>query len=248
MTPKEKDRIGWASPHFTETRSVKLSPKLLARNRCVSAFPARTEGEVYKVLRTQILQRMRRGGGNTVMVTSAHPGEGKTLTAINLSLTVAKEFQQTALLVDCDLRCQDVHRYLGIDNERSLVDYLVDDMPVRDILVWPEIEKLTFISGARTIQDSSELLGSPRMQDLVTEMKNRYPDRYVFFDVPPVLSSADALTFSPFVDHILMVVKAGETSMQDVKKALSFFPPEKVLGLVLNRKNDEKVPAYGQKV
>ncbi len=246
MHEKEKDRLGWVSPRFTETRSVKLDSNMLARNRCVSAFPARPEGEVYKVLRTQILQRTRKKGGNTVMVTSAHPGEGKTLTAINLSLTVAKEFKQTALLVDCDLRCQNVHRYLGIDSERSLVDYLVDDVPIRDILVWPEIEKLTFISGSRVIQDSSELLGSPRMQDLVTEMKNRYPDRYVFFDVPPVLSSADALAFAPLVDHILMVVKAGETSMQDVKKALSLFPEEKVLGLVLNQKEDEEVRAYGQ--
>ena len=75
------------------------------------------------------------------------------------------------------------------------------------------------------------------MKDLVQEMKTRYPDRYVFFDAPPILSSADALALVPLVDYIIMVVQAGTTSMNDVKKALELIPQDKVIGFVLNRYN-----------
>jgi non-specific protein-tyrosine kinase len=235
MSNIEKNKIGWVSPTFSETRAVKLNPKVLAENRCLSAVADGPESDAYKILRTQLLQRTRETGGNTVMVTSALPGEGKTVTAINLAVTLAKEFSQTALLVDCDLKRQSIHHYLGINSPKGLNNYLLDDCPIKDVLVWPGIEKLSLISGGKTIQDSSELLGSQRMKDLVLEMKTRYPERYVFFDTPPILSGADALAFSSWVDHILVVVQAGVTSIKDVKRALALLPREKVLGLVLNQ-------------
>ncbi|MBA4391265.1 MAG: tyrosine protein kinase [Syntrophus sp. (in: bacteria)] len=209
----------------------------LADNRCVAIFPYAQETEVYKVLRTQVLRYTKEKGGNTIMITSALPGEGKTLTAINLAFTFAKLFEQTVLLVDGDLRQQGVHKCLGFENDRGLADYLVDNMPVPEIITWPGIDKLTLISGGRLMHESTELLGSARMTDLVHEMKTRYPDRYVFFDVPPILTSADALAFVPLVDYVIMVVRAGTTPANDVKKALELIPQEKVIGFVLNRYN-----------
>jgi len=231
----DKETIGWVSPSYIHSRSVQLDPKVVANNRCVAFFQDVPEVESYRVLRTQILQRTLDKGGNTLMVTSALPGEGKTLTAINLAFTMAKEFKQTVLLVDCDLRQQSIHRILGIKSEKGLVDYILDNCPVQDLIVWPGVEKMTLISGGKTIQGSSELLGSPKMKELVTEMKTRYPDRYVIFDIPPVLSAADALAFSAFVDAIVFVVQSGRTAVEDVRKALEQMPREKVLGLVLNR-------------
>jgi non-specific protein-tyrosine kinase len=169
------------------------------------------------------------------MITSALPGEGKTLTAVNLALTFAKEFNHTVLLVDCDLRKQQIHKVLGVESERGLIDALMDSRPLQELIIWPGIEKLTFISGGRTIPDTSEVLSSAKMKALVSEIKSRYRDRYVFFDVPPALSAADALAFAPLVDAILMVVQAEKTSIQDVKKAVDLFPKEKFLGFVLNR-------------
>ncbi|RNC69014.1 MAG: ATPase [Desulfuromonadales bacterium] len=230
-----RERIGWVSPAYTVSRQVRLDPQVVARNKCVAFLSDAAEVESYRVLRTQILQRSRERGGNTIMITSALPGEGKTLTAINLALTFAKEFRQTALLVDCDLRRQRIHELLGIGSEKGLNEYLLDDCPISDLMVWPGVEKLTVISGGRTISESSELLGSPRMKELVDDMKNRYPERYVIFDVPAVLAGADALAFAPLVDHIVVTVKAGETPMPEVTRALRMLPREKVLGLVLNR-------------
>jgi protein-tyrosine kinase len=243
FSQEDKEKAGWVSPAYTKSRTVKLDMNTLADNRCVAIFPYARETEVYKVLRTQVLRYTKEKGGNTIMITSALPGEGKTLTAINLSFTFAKLFEQTVLLVDGDLRQQGIHKRLGFESDRGLADYLVDNRPVPEIITWPGIDKLTLISGSRLIHESTELLGSTRMKDLVQDMKTRYPDRYVFFDVPPILSSADALAFVPLVDYIIMVVRAGTTSTNDVKKALELIPQEKVIGFVLNRYNSN-APIY----
>jgi protein-tyrosine kinase len=169
------------------------------------------------------------------MITSALPGEGKTLTSCNLALTFAKEFDQTVLLVDSDLRQQKVHEYLGYESEKGLSNYLQNGTSLSDLIVWPGVEKLTVISGGNTVMASSELLNSPRMKDLVKDLKSRYPDRYVLFDVAPVLAGADAMAFAPQVDYIILVVRAGSTSIEDVKLALDLLPRKKVLGVVLNR-------------
>lgn len=227
--------MGWVSPSYTNSRSAALNPELLESNRCIAFAAEAQEMEQYRVIRAQILQRTEGKGGVTVMVTSAASGEGKTLTAINLALTFAKEFKQTALLVDCDLRQQTIHKMFGFPSETGLVDYLLHNAPIPDLMVWPGIEKLTLISGGKTISGSSELLGSPGMRHLVQDMKKRYPERYVFFDAPPLLTCADPLALAPFVDYIVVVVQAGKTPVQEVNRALAMLPRDKVLGLILNR-------------
>jgi len=217
------------------SRQVLLDPAVLARNRCVAYSKDAPELEFYRVLRARVLQRTEGERGCTIMVTSALPGEGKTLTAINLALTFAMTYRQTAMLVDADLRRQRVHELLGYESERGLADHLLDGVPLSGIIVRPGVEKMTVISGGRSVPESSALLGSPPMKALVEEMKNRYSERYVFFDVPPVLSGADAMAFAPLVDHILLVVRGGRTPLEAVKKASGMLPQEKILGLVMNR-------------
>jgi len=236
---EKKDDTGnneWIVPTYFESKSVGLNQKAMEENRCVCILPESPEINYYKVLRTQIQQLAIEKKWNTFMITSAHPGEGKTLTSINLALTFAKAFNQTVLLVDCDLQHQTIQKYLGISNKMGLIDYLLDNRQLKDIIVWPGIEKMTLISGGKTIKDSAEFLGSPKMKSLVTEMKTRYKDRFILFDAPPVLSKADAIAFSPLVDGIVMVVENGKTPMQDVKKAVELIPKEKFLGFVLNKK------------
>jgi non-specific protein-tyrosine kinase len=235
VRPSDHQKMGYVAPVYSHSRAVRLNPRVMSANRCVAFLPDSPELEFYRQLRTRILQLSGGEGGATVMVTSAMPGEGKTLTSINLALTFAKEFKQTALLVDCDLRQQQVHTQMGFQSERGLVDYLMDDCPITELFVWPGVEKLSVISGGKTVRESCELLGSPGMKDLVLEMKNRYPERYVFFDVPSVLGSADAIAFSSLVDYILVVAQAGQTSLKDINRAVELLPAEKLLGLVMNR-------------
>jgi len=234
-----KPKSGWVSPTYTVSRKVSPDPDVLHANRCILHRPQDSvEVDAYRVLRTKILQKCKERGGNTIMVTSAVSGEGKTLNAVNIAVTLAKEFQQTVLLVDCDLRRQSIHRYFGYESDTGIIDYLLNDTPVSELMTWPGIEKLTVMSGGRPISGGSELLGSSRMKELVEDMKTRYPERYIIFDVPPLLAGADALAFVPLVDHVVVVVREGATPADAVNRAMKLIPPEKVLGLVLNGQKD----------
>ncbi len=231
----DHSRIGWFSPQYTISPKARLNPATMKANRCIAIDSQSPELDAYRVLRTQILQKTRDGGGNTIMITSAVPGEGKTVTAINLSITLARDFQQTVLLVDCDLRNQRVHQYMGYESSGGVIDYLVNNRPMSELITWPGIEKLTVVSGGINMYESSELLGSQRMKELVEDLRTRYPSRYVIFDMPAILDGADALAFVPLVDHVVLAVREGSTSIQDVKKSVSLLPPGKLLGLVMNR-------------
>ncbi len=246
--PKPEEKLpsnAWQPPVYSQSTYIELNTAALLNNRCICIEPNSPEIDCYKVLRTKIQQLTRHKGWNTVMITSALPGEGKTLTAINLTLTFAKAYNQTVMLVDCDMRTQNIHKMLGFQSNVGLIDYLVDDMPLDEVIIWPGIDKLTVMSGGRIIQNGAELLGSPRMQALVKEMQSRYDDRYVVFDVPPLLVGADALALAPYIDCIVMVVEEGRTSTKEVLKALDMLPKEKFIGFVMNRQKTAKVEGYG---
>ena len=233
-----KGKPGWFSPAYHLSRAVRLDPGLVTDNRCLSFAADTREMDCYRVLRTLIQQQTRKLGGVTILVTSAFPEEGKTLTAINLSQAFVQDFRQTVLLIDCDLRKQQVCERLGFASDRGLIDYLLHDAPLAELTVWPGIEKFTLVSGGRESSAGSELLGSPRMLALVEDVRNRYPERYVFLDGPSLLAGADALPLVPLVDFVLVVVRAGKTSIDDVRRAVSLIPEDKMLGLVLNREKN----------
>ena len=235
----------WVPPVYSDSVQAKLDPLLARKNRFVCIDQEAPELDFYKVLRTKIQLATRSKGWNTIMITSPLAGEGKTTTSVNLAFTFAKAFNQTLLLVDCDLRRQNIHNVLGIKSTAGLVDYLVNQKPLSDFIIWPGIKKMTLISGGRTIQNSAELLGSERMKALVKEMKTRYPDRYILFDAPPVLLGADTLALASFVDCIVMVVFEGKTSMREVKKAVDMLPKDKIIGFVVNRQRKGIGSKYG---
>ena len=242
--PVVKPEENGKPPVYSDSAAIALNEDVVRENRCVCLSPDAPELDFYKVLRTQILQRSKEKGWNTIMVTSTRPGEGKTLTSINLALTFAKAYSQTVLLVDCDMRQQKIHTYLGLNSDRGIADYLLHGRPVKDLILWPKVEKLTLISGGDTIIESAELLGSKRMKELVAEMKSRYSDRYVIFDTPPLLSGADALTFSQLVDCVVMVVEEGQTPLKEIEKAVALIPKEKFMGFVLNKSHISKKGYY----
>lgn len=226
---------GWTSPSYTQSIKRDLNLDLLKENRCLGYSPLFSVTEYYKMLKTQIQQKMQANNWNTLMVTSIHSGEGNTITAINMSLVFAKEFSSTVLLVDCDFRNQQIHKYLGIESDRGMVDYIVAGTPLNELIIWPGIEKFTIISGGSPIVDSTELLNSPRMKSIIPEIKNRYNDRYVFFDVPALLEGADALAFIPLVQGIIVVLESGKTTRQDILRAMELIPRDKFIGFVLNK-------------
>lgn len=245
---------GWQAPVYSESKNVSINIDTAIKNHCIAVADSFEETNYYKVLRTQLRHLGKQEKWNTVMVTSASPNEGKTVTSINLAATFAREYNHTVLLVDADLRMQMIHRYLGYDSSLGLLDYLNGNAEMKDIITWPGIDKFTIISGERVVEDSSEIISSPRMQSLMEELKHRYEDRFVIFDAPPILGVADALAFAPLVDCIVVVVGAGVANRNDLKKALDLLPKEKIAGFVLNRhKGPNKLYGrygycYGRKV
>lgn len=225
----------WRAPVYTNAVTCTIDPVVAEKNRGVSLNPDSKEIERYKILRTRIHHQTKNRKLNTIMITSPNRYEGKTVTTINMGFAFARNLKQTVLMVDCDFKGQDIHRYLGISSGLSLIDYFIDGTPINELILWPGVDKLTLISGDRTIQDSAELLSSEMMEALVREMGERYEDRYVFFDAPPVLDHSEAISMAPFMDGIIMVVEAGKSPGKDVEKALSMIPKEKFLGFVLNR-------------
>ena len=147
----EKRVRGWKAPQYTESTTCLLDPVVTERNKGVCLNPNPDEIERYKILRTRINQNRAGKPMNTIMITSPWHGEGKTVTCINMGFTFARELNHTVVLVDCDFRGQDIHRYLGIENTKSLIDYFLDDVPLKDLIIWPGVEKLTLISGSRTV-------------------------------------------------------------------------------------------------
>ena len=222
---------------YTQTRTVGLYPGWLRQNRVITGDTRDDCAKAYKVLRTQVSQRMRSQGWRTLAVTSPGPREGKTITAINLSVSLALEASHTVLLVDADLHQPSVHTYFGFDVDYGLRDYLQEAVPLEQILVHPEIRRLVVLPGGAPLANSSETLSSPVMLRLVQELKRRYPSRLVIFDLPPVLTSDDVLAFAPYVDASLLVIEEGKTLREEAARAAELLQAsnQNLIGTVLNR-------------
>ena len=244
VRPENGAEGDWAPPVYRNSQTCYPDLDALEKNRCVCFMKSAPELDHYKLLRAKIMQCTKAKGWNTIMITSALPGEGKTVTVINLAMTFAKAYNQTVLLVDCDLRQQKVYRYMGIPSDLGIIDHLVDGRPLNEIIIWPQIEKMTMISGGRTVDESAELLGSPKMKALIDEMKTRYTDRFILIDAPPIVSGADVLTLSSLADGIVMVVEAGRTPLNEIQEALELLPKEKFLGFVLNKHEGQNKKYY----
>ncbi|MGE0385224.1 MAG: CpsD/CapB family tyrosine-protein kinase [Gammaproteobacteria bacterium] len=237
--PVTAETLGHAVPEsqisYSLTQVVKAVPEALKRNRIVAGNDSDPAATAYKMLRTQVLQKLVEKGWNALAITSPGMGNGKTLTAINLAISLAREVHHTVLLGDLDMRHPSIHTYFGLTPEFGISDFLLRDVPMQDILINPGIERLVLLPGREVLNNSSELLASPKMAKLVSELKSRYPSRIVIFDLPPILSADDALAFAPHVDAALLVIEDGKTTRAEVEHALSLMRNTSLLGTVLNK-------------
>ena len=234
--PHQAARTPTGPVEYTQTTSLTVDEAVLRENRIINGLEHSPFTEAYNLLRTQVLQRFKENNWNVLAVTSPGTGEGKTLTAINLAISIAREVDYTVLLVDANLRHPWMLEHFGLAQRKGLSDYLTADTPLGELLVRPSrVEHLVLLPGGRPLSNSAEMLNSPRMAELVEDMKSRYHSRIIIFDLPPVLTSADALAFSPYVDAALLVVEEGVTQKQDVERTLELLTSTNVIGTVLNK-------------
>ena len=224
--------------------AVTLDALTLNENR-IRGIDSSEPGEAaYKMLRTRVLQRMRSNSWQKLAITSARADAGKTLTAINLAISLAYEPNQQVILVDLDLRNPKVGTYLGLEPNYSLADHIKQDVGIEKVLLKPtNIRRLYILPGADRLEHSSELLASHQMATLTQTLASISPSTLVIFDMPPLLEADDMLTFMPQVDALLFIVAQGETMRSDLKRSIELFKDLNVLGTVLNKSGDKEAPS-----
>ncbi|MEO7402170.1 MAG: hypothetical protein ABIU95_00710 [Burkholderiales bacterium] len=221
---------------YTTTR-VQVAPneQLRARLVVVPGADPRLADAVHG-LRSQVVAAMRKNGWSTLAVVSPSGGEGRTLCAINLAMSVAIEPDQTCLLVDADLRHPTIHDYFGLPAATDgLANFLTQYVPIESLLINPGVDRLVLLPGGRPQRYATELFALPRMADLVSELRARYTDRFIVFDVPALLKSDDARTLLPLVDAVLLVAEEGRTTRYELARARGILRSSNVLGVVLNK-------------
>ncbi len=224
---------------YSETRNINVSEHLLKKNRIVAGIDDDPRADLYKMLRTKVLQKMQINNANVLAITSPKRGEGKSTIAINLAISIAMDANYSVLLVDLDLRNPSIHSYLGLPAEPGLSDYFAGDKTISELLVHPGFEKMVILPAGQAIKRSSDLLSMPKMLELASELKQRYPDRIVVVDLPPLLQTDDAMIFMPNVDACMLVIAEGESSEDDVKQSIIMIDKDKYIGIVLNKSMED---------
>lgn len=219
-------------------RSIAVSPAALERSRTISGKRGDMLTDLYKLLRTQVMQRMQENKWRTLAVTGPRDGIGKTLTAANLAISIAGGVNHSVALLDLDLRRPSVHNMFDYRPAFAIADYLAKSVPLDDIVFCPGVERLTVIPGKNAVEHSSELLSSPAMRRLLDQLLQADASRILLCDLPPVLVGDDVLAFSPFVDAFLLVVEEAKTTREDLTRTLELLGKTNVLGTVLNKSQD----------
>jgi protein-tyrosine kinase len=199
----------------------------------------------YKILRTRVLQRMNSKQWHTLAITGVDSGQGKTLTAINLSIALAQDPNTAVFLVDLDLQRPKIAEYMGLNFKKGLGEYLLGEASIDEIFYSPGIERLAVIPNSRRFEHSSDLLSGPRIHELVQRLNAEQPRRIVIYDMPPLLLSDDVLTFAPNnADGLLLVVSEGATARRLVEKSKDLLAEMNLVGVVLNRSMERNDGAY----
>jgi protein-tyrosine kinase len=221
--------------------------KASLRARCVLlADDPGPAARAYRMLRAQLLQRARASRMRVFGIVSAVSGEGKTVTAINLALTLAAEPNQQVVLLDFDLRHPGIAQTLGIAPQSGLDGWLTEAQQPASVLLCEleDIPRLQVAPALAPLSDSSERLAGGRARALLEELRHQDEGRLLILDLPPALLSDDVLTISPLVDGFILVVTEARTRREDIERVIELVGRERIVGTVLNGSLDSEQRAY----
>ena len=211
---------------------VRLNPLLVA-----GLAPNSPAAEQYRALRTRLGQAEKSGALRSVIITSPHKGEGKSITAANLALTMSQELQHRVVIVEADLRKPSLQQMFGLPVGPGLSEFLTGAAELKDVIKFLPHYHLTVIPGGAVPMNPAELLGSTAMRRLLDHLRTRF-DR-IILDTPPVLPLADVAVLAPMVDAVVLVVRAGVTPKPAIENALRGFDSSRLVGVVLNESGIE---------
>ena len=239
-----------AQPHGDASRrsthTVELDLMRMHESGLVTAAGGRTAlVEDFRIIKRPLIKRAfgaRKPGdnpGNLIMITSSLPGEGKTFCAINLAMSIAMELDHTVLLVDADVARPSVLRTLGLPAQRGLMDILLDDsVDMADVMLRTNVNTLSILPAGTSSPRATELLASHSMKNLVNEIANRYPDRIVIFDSPPLLLTSESHVLASNMGQIVLVVESERTTQHAVKESLRQLEGLSNVNLIYNKSRE----------
>ncbi len=197
--------------------------------------PSSVITENIRHLRNRILHPPSGGPAlRRVMVTSALPGEGKSMLCSNLAISMAQGLEQHALLVDCDLRRSSLAQMLAVNNSQGLSNFLQHDRELGEVIRQTGLEKLTLLPSGPRPMNPAELLDSKRVGEMFDELSNRYDDRFIIIDTPPLPMAAETTVLAKQVDGIIIVVRWGRAAREQVRQMTENLKKDKIIGVVFN--------------
>jgi protein-tyrosine kinase len=230
-------------PQIGETE---LNVAYLQSRRIVAYNGADQRSRPYDMLRTQVLQSMNVDGWKILGVTSPTPGCGKTLTAVNLAFSIARQPDQSVMLIDMDLQKPQIANCIGLTPaDGGTLGLLQERATLRSVIkpVRAGNQRIVVLPTAAT-RESSELMGSRMMRNLLQGMRKNYQSHIVVLDLPPILSSDDVIAILPQIDCVLLVAAVGLSKTSEVEECNRHLQSSHLVRLVVNKANEENSSYY----
>lgn len=217
---------------------VKLNNRILEKNLVISAARKNPAHKAFDVLRTRMMQALGDKNWHRVGITSPTDGCGKTFVAANLAISLARAELNRVLLMDMNLHEPDLARVLGVQREILMADYLSGMIEPEDFFLrlGPSL-----VAGLNSKQadDAAELVQSDMAADVLEEMQDMLVPDVTLFDLPPILSSDEAVAFLPHLDAVLLVVGGGKTTDKEIRQTEALLDKQiPLLGVILNHSED----------
>ena len=241
-------RVGLRAEADVENAFAPLGHVQFDGDECVRNHIFVTEGQLvesrgaaaaYRLLRGRVLHKVKAGGWSCIGVSSAGPGEGKTITALNLAISIAREKQRMVYLLDLDMRNPSVFERVGVAPAVPLSRYFSEGVAPEEVLYETNVENLVIAGNREHVASASELLASNRLDQLMTYIRRRSRNALIIVDLPPVLSTDETLVVAHRLDAAFIVVAEGITRREGLEKALGQLADLHVAGVILNRATGE---------
>jgi protein-tyrosine kinase len=231
----------------SQIKDVRLNAAHLDAARIVAHGGASEHGRYYDMLRTQVLQEMDKKSWQFLAVTSPTAACGKTVTACNLAMSIARLPERSVLLVDLDLRKPMVANYLGLGASGGVLSVLEAQAPLSSAVQQASIgpNSLMVLPGSVSASGSSEWMASQTLSTLLQTIKRDFRSRIVIFDLPPILLGDDVISILPRMDAVLLVAGIGSTSVSDIKECQKHLQRTPVVRVVVNKSTETADSYYG---
>lgn len=235
-----------AAVESRQIRTVSVNRRHLERNRIIAHSADNPLVASYDVLRTKILQEMNQEGWKVLVITSPTPGCGKTVTAANLALSIARQPDQSAVLLDLDLRKPTIASDLGLLLQPDLGSYLRGEATLEEVAVHLDIAgpQLSVIANCTAVPNPAETIVSREMKSLIDRLRSESAQAVIIVDMPPALIADDVIAFLPQADCCILTVAEGASTANEIESAEALLRNSHFLGCILNKSSERSESYY----